>query len=194
MNVDWTVWDCLFLYYYFRLLNKLHGLADCSKAEAWAQLYFFFLVGNWLWIYSLYIFIYIYPPHPGENICKAVVRGESLLYSKQKKFRTWTLQGALECVCLLCSPHGSVAFMASGKLAFLNTRYPCLSHKLVNSIRKITIRPMYPYTDTNKTSKMEILHHFMGPIKRLLSFLCLMGNGRRPPNSFHKGCYKSSSQ
>lgn len=40
-NASWTVWDCLFLYCYFRLLNKLYGLADCSRAEVCEQLYFF---------------------------------------------------------------------------------------------------------------------------------------------------------
>ena len=150
-------------------------------------------------LFQLFIYFLIFS---GENSHKTVFHGESFIYSREKKWRTWTLtEKVLRSVRVIVPSVWQCASACFGKNLWLlgswlfwKPNALVCSPKPVNNVRKITIQPMYPYTDMNKTSKMKILCQFIGSIKRVLSFLRLLGNGQRPPNSFHEGCYKSSIQ
>lgn len=166
-----------------------------------------FLVGNWLVgllnvhvgpkmkIFAGFVPFIIFPVH--EAVFLVIFK----IYWKQKKLRNLNLtcQGVFGgSVFPMFSAWQCSSAQFSKNWWVLGSCHRWKTNTLFFPQRsqqhKENIQPMHPYSDMNKASKKESLCPFMGAIKRVLSFLCSPGNGQRPPNSFHKGCYKSSSQ
>lgn len=129
--------------------------------------------------------------------------GDFLIYSKQKELRNLNLtcQGAFGgSVFITFSAWQPSSAQFSKNWWLLRSCYLWKANTLVFLSKQSTTQGKSLFSQGThtliwaKVLKKENLCQFMGDIKRVLSFLCSLGNGQRPPNSFHKGCYKSSSQ